>query len=138
LKENGKTAVDTNAVIAYRAGVSEVCRLIKQAEVIILPAPVLGELLYGALNSTRIYENCDAVYKFLAYSILIPVDKNITARYASVRYKLKKIGRPLPENDIWIASICLELDVPLITRDAHFENIQDLQVINWTKTDAVV
>jgi tRNA(fMet)-specific endonuclease VapC len=43
------------------------------------------------------------------------------------------MGRPLPENDIWIASVCLENNAPLLTRDAHFENIQDLQIINWTK-----
>jgi len=134
LKENGKIAVDTNAVIAYRAGVSQVCTRIKAADVILVPAPVIGELLYGALNSQRISENKDAVRKFLMYSTFIAIDENITARYASVRYKLRKIGRPIPENDIWIAAVCLEFDVPLLTRDAHLENVEGLDVINWTVT----
>ncbi len=108
MKANGKIAVDTNAVIAYRAGVSEVCRLIRATEVVLVPAPVVGELFYGALNSRRIQENQEAVHKFLAHAIFIPSDENITARYASVRYKLRKIGRPIPENDIWIAAACLE------------------------------
>jgi tRNA(fMet)-specific endonuclease VapC len=133
LKANGKTAVDTNAIIAYRAGVSEVCRLIKEAELILVPAPVLGELLYGALNSQRIRENQEAIYNFLRYALFIQSDENIAARYASVRHKLRKIGRPIPENDIWIAAACLEFDVPLLTRDAHFENIEGLRVINWMK-----
>jgi tRNA(fMet)-specific endonuclease VapC len=46
---------------------------------------------------------------------------------------LKKIGRPIPENDIWIAATCLELDVPLLSRDGHFDNIRDLEVINWVE-----
>lgn len=131
MKANGKIAVDTNAVIAYRAGVSEVCRRIKAAELVLVPAPVVGELLYGALNSRRIQENQEAVHRFLAHSVFIPTDENIAARYASVRYKLRKIGRPIPENDIWIAAACLEFDVPLLTRDAHLENVEGLQVINW-------
>ncbi len=131
MKAIGKIAVDSNAVVAYRAGTPEVCRLIKEAEIIFLPSPVFGELLYGVLNSGRILENCEAFYRFSAYATFVPIDENITARYASVRYNLKKRGRPLPENDIWIAAICLELDVPLLTRDAHFENIQGLKIINW-------
>ncbi len=131
MKANGKIAVDTNAVIAFRAGVPEVCNLIKAAEIILVPAPVVGELPYGALNSQRIQENQEAVHKFLTHSVFIPTDENITARYASVRYKLRKIGRPIPENDIWIAAACLELDVPLLTRDAHLENVKGLNVLNW-------
>ncbi len=126
MKANGKTAVDTNAVIAYRAGVSEACRLIKEAEAILVPAPVLGELLYGALNSQRIRENQEAVHQFLRYALFVPCD-------ASVRHRLRKIGRPIPENDIWIAAACLEFDVPLLTRDVHFESVEGLRVMNWMK-----
>jgi predicted nucleic acid-binding protein len=53
LKAIGKFALDTNAVIAYREGISEVCKLIDDAEVILLPVTVIGELLYGALNSKK-------------------------------------------------------------------------------------
>ncbi len=117
MKVNGKKVVDTNAMIAYRAGVPEVCRLINESEIILVPAVVIGELLYGALNSQRVKENQDAVYKFLEHSLFIPLDKNITARYASIRYELKKTGRPLPENDIWIASVlCLCLQEMLILK----------------------
>jgi len=65
LRANGRLAVDTNAVIAYRAGVLEVCDLIERADAILLPVTVLGELLYGAINSARSQENEQAVRKFL-------------------------------------------------------------------------
>jgi len=129
LKANGKIAVDTNAVIAYRAGISEVCGIINSAEVVLIPAIVVGELRYGALNSRRIEENQEAVDSFLEHSVFIRIDEKISARYAAVRFALKKIGRPLPENDIWIAAACLEMDVPLLTRDSHFENVEGLRII---------
>lgn len=54
-------------------------------------------------------------------------------RFAKVRYYLKKKGNPIPENDIWIAALCLEHDVPLLSNDGHFNNIPELEVINWNK-----
>jgi tRNA(fMet)-specific endonuclease VapC len=133
LKANGRLAVDTNAVIAYREGVPEVCALMEGADRILLPVIVLGELLYGAANSARPQENEQAVRKFLAQSVLTPIDESVAARYAAVRLGLKKIGRPIPENDVWVAAICLEFDVILLSQDAHFEHIPDLRVINWKK-----
>ncbi|MGQ9630272.1 MAG: type II toxin-antitoxin system VapC family toxin [bacterium] len=133
LKVNGRLAVDTNAVIAYREGVPEVCALIEGADIILLPVIVLGELLYGAVNSARPQENEQAVRKFLAQSILIPIDESIAVRYATVRLKLKRMGHPIPENDIWVTATCLEIDATLLSRDTHFECIPDLRVINWTR-----
>ena len=71
---NGKLAVDTNAVIAYRSGVPKVCDLTEGADRILLPVTVLGELLYGAANSSRPKENEQAVNKFLGQCILIPIN----------------------------------------------------------------
>jgi len=132
LKEYGRLAVDSNAVIAYREGVPEVCSLIEGADIILFPVTVLGELLYGAVNSARPQENEQAARKFLAHSFLVPIDEDIAARYAMVRFKLKKMGRPIPENDLWIAAACLELDVALLSQDTHFEYVSDLQVVHWT------
>ncbi|MFC1715364.1 type II toxin-antitoxin system VapC family toxin [Candidatus Poribacteria bacterium] len=130
---NGRLAVDTNAVISYRAGVPEVCDLIEESDIILLPVVVLGELLYGAANSARPRENEQIVRKFLAQSVLIPTDENIAAGYANVRLRLKQMGRPIPENDIWVAAACLEFDVALLSQDVHFEYIPDLRVVNWTR-----
>jgi tRNA(fMet)-specific endonuclease VapC len=132
LRANGRLAVDTNAVIAYRAGVLEVCDLVEKADAILLPVTVLGELLYGAINSARPQENKQAVRKFLAHCVLIPID-SIAARYAAVRLELKKAGYPIPENDIWIAAICLEFDVALLSQDTHFKHVPNLLMVNWAK-----
>jgi predicted nucleic acid-binding protein len=48
---------------------------------------------------------------------------------------VKKIGHPIPENDIWVAATCLEVGVPLLTRDGHFDYIRGLEVINWEEQE---
>jgi tRNA(fMet)-specific endonuclease VapC len=105
--------------------------LIEGADLLFLPVVVLGELLYGALNSAKPQKNEQVTRKFSAQSVLIPIDEAIAIRYATLRLQLKKIGRPIPENDIWIAATCLELGVPLLTRDGHFDHVHGLEVINW-------
>ncbi len=131
MKANGKLAVDTNAAIAYREGIPAVCTLIESAETFFLPVIVLGELLYGAINSSKPEKNVQAINKFSASSVLMPVDEAVATRYAKIRSDLKMKGHPIPENDIWIASICLELSVPILSNDSHFDYIENLEVINW-------
>lgn len=137
MKVNGKLAVDTNAVIAYREGISEVCTLIDETDVIILPVTVLGELLYGALNSAKVKTNEHDILKFASHSLVMQVDEAVAARYANVRFNLKKNGTPIPENDIWIAAACLELEVPLLNQDGHFNFVDGLKVINWDKIGVI-
>jgi len=90
LKASGRLAVDTNAVIAYREGISEVCTLIDEADVIILPVTVPGELLYGALNSAKTKKNEQVIQEFATYSLVMQVDEAVATRYAKVRFNLKK------------------------------------------------
>jgi len=52
-------------------------------------------------------------------------------RYGEIKSKLHRAGRPLPENDIWIAAIALQHDLTLATRDGHFAAIEGLRTILW-------
>lgn len=136
MKANGRLAVDTNAVIAYREGITEVCNIMDSADILFLPVIVLGELLYGAVNSVRSQENEQIINKFLDISTLVFIDKSIAVQYSRVRLALKKIGHPIPENDLWIAATCLEHNLPLLSSDRHFDYVYGLKVINWTKGDS--
>ena len=134
MKAIGKLALDTNAVIAYREGISEVCTRIDKADIILLPVTVIGELLYGALHSTKTKNNEKFVHKFVEYSLVMQIDEAVAARYARVHFDLKRLGTPIPENDIWIAAACLDLEVPLLSRDDHFKLVPGLNVISWDNT----
>ena len=131
LKEIGRVVLDTNAVIAYRQGIPKICKIIDNSDILYLPVTVLGELLYGALNSTRIVSNEQAIVNFIEYVDIVLIDVAISRRYARIRLNLKKAGHPIPENDIWIAACCLELDAPIVSRDSHFKYIDGLNVISW-------
>lgn len=133
LKANGRLAVDTNAVIAYREGIQDICTIIDNIDTLFLPVIVLGELIYGALNSSRSEQNEKVIKKLLENSVLMNIDEAVAVRYARIRSELRKKGQPIPENDIWIAAICLENEIPLISSDGHFENINGLEVTKWKK-----
>jgi tRNA(fMet)-specific endonuclease VapC len=55
-----------------------------------------------------------------------------TARqYGLIRADLAQKGRPIPDNDVWIAAIAIEYNLVLVTRDTHFENIDKLSIERW-------
>jgi tRNA(fMet)-specific endonuclease VapC len=128
-KVTGNLAVDTNAVIAYRADIAGAAGIIDAAACIMLPLPVLGELLFGAAASGRPEENRQAVLAFAETCTLLEPTMQTAEVYASTRAALKSQGRPIPENDVWIAALCLQWDLPLLTRDGHFKQIKNLSVV---------
>lgn len=56
---------------------------------------------------------------------------NTARQYGEIKNKLRKKGRPLPENDIWIAALALQYDLILVTRDQHFDEIDNLKLVSW-------
>ncbi len=100
MKVNGSLAVHTNAVIAYREGVSSLCILMERTERLFLPAVVFGELLYGAAKSAQPALNEQAARQFLAQSALLVIDEHVAVCYAATRSALRKTGNPIPENDL--------------------------------------
>ncbi len=55
-----------------------------------------------------------------------------TARfYGTVKKRLQENGRPIPENDIWIAAIALQHGLTVATGDPHFDHVEDLLVEAW-------
>ena len=48
-----------------------------------------------------------------------------------VKDELRQKGRPIPENDIWIAAIAREHKLVLATRDKHFDQVEGLKVDKW-------
>lgn len=119
-------ALDTNIAIALLTGDPAVAARVRQAGVLVLPVIVLGELRFGALNSTKPAENLAPVDRLAAECQVLPIDARTAAFYADVRAALKKRGRPIPENDVWIAALCVQHTIPLATRDAHFGEVAAL------------
>lgn len=93
----------------------------------LLPVPVVGELRYGALNSRKATENLGKVEGLVARCQVLNVTTATADVYARLRLDLKQKGRPIPENDLWIAALCVEHQVPLAASDAHFDAVDGLR-----------
>lgn len=126
---NGRFNLDTNIVIRLFKNDPIITKTLVTVSTFCLPIPVIAELLFTARNSSRQKENLKVYNEFIDVCNVLNITRETANHYSVIRLELKQKGRPIPENDLWIASICIEQNLPLITGDAHFDNINDLKVI---------
>ncbi len=120
--------IDTNIVVAIQC--QEVALIERLAGVtILLSAVVLGELYFGAHHSNRTAANIASIQQ-LAYPVL-HCDESTAAHYGRINSVLRLSGRPIPDNDIWIAAQAVQHNLTVVTRDAHFQHVQNLSVQTW-------
>ncbi len=122
-------AIDTNRAIAILNGDEAVKRSLELYLELSIPVPVLGELRFGALNSARAASNLAAIDSLAARCRILPTDAATAATYSHVRHALKVAGTPIPENDVWIAAICIQHGIALATDDKHFEHVSGLKLL---------
>jgi tRNA(fMet)-specific endonuclease VapC len=128
---NGKYLLDTNIVIAIFAGDTDVLKRLAQSDEVFLPAIVLGELYYGARKSTHIDANIGRIDEPAASSALLGCDIDTSRHYGRIKTDLRAKGRPIPENDIWIAAVAHQHGLTLVSRDAHFDEVDALSLEVW-------
>lgn len=127
----GDILADTNAVIAWMKQDGRLARALLPYQRPLMPLQTLGELLYGAENSAHRLANLAAVEAAReTFSIALPTERTAEA-YATIRAELRRKGRPIPENDLWIAALAIELGLPLASRDAHFMAVDRLRIVAW-------
>jgi tRNA(fMet)-specific endonuclease VapC len=128
---NGKYLLDTNIVIAIFAGDPDVLEPLVQSNETFLPTVVLGELYYGARKSTHVEANISRIDELATSSVLLGCDIDTSRQYGLIKNKLRAKGRPIPENDIWIAAVAQQHALTLVSRDSHFEEVDNLSLEVW-------
>ena len=128
---NGRISLDTNIVIRLFKNDPIVAKMLAGLSALYLPVPVIAELIFTARNSSRSGENLKKYNEFIDACNILNITRETADHYSFIRLELKQKGRPIPENDIWIAAICIEQNLPLVTGDAHFDNIDDLKIVRW-------
>lgn len=128
---SGSLLLDTNAVIAIFANDRAALDLIRANDECLLPIIVLGELYYGAAHSGKSVENRKRIDRFSSSIVVLPCDGSTADQYGRIKNELKVAGTPIPENDIWIASIASQYDLTLMTNDRHFDNVRGLAWAAW-------
>ena len=94
---------------------------------------VAAELHYGAeekgpLSLTKRIE------EFLESIRILPLNEPSDRIYAMVRAQLKKAGRIIGQNDLFIAAHALALDCTLVTdNEEEFSRVPGLRIENWLR-----
>jgi tRNA(fMet)-specific endonuclease VapC len=126
-----RVMLDTSAYSRFRSGDTRVRDLIAEADSVMVPAPVLGEL-HGAFElGSRARENRVALTEFLAepFVQVIPVTETVARHYGRTFAGLRRAGTPIPANDIWIAACALDQGACLLTFDHDFDRVAGLDRI---------
>ena len=123
--------LDTNALSAFVDGDAAVGARLSAETRVAIPVIVLGEFRYGISGSRHrgAYERWldDHLPEFEILSVTDPT----TLVYARVRVSLKKLGRPIPANDAWIAALALQHRLPVLSRDEDFDAVPGLRRETW-------
>ncbi len=121
--------LDTNRLTDLLRGDPALVRLVEQADEVWLPYVVLAEIKAGFLGGTRLSENIALLAALLATGVtVLYADEQTVEAYARLFVQLKSAGTPIPDNDLWIGALAVQHGLMLVTRDAHFKKIPQLQL----------
>jgi tRNA(fMet)-specific endonuclease VapC len=123
--------LDTNAVSALLAGDAALGEVLAEEERHHLPVIVIGEYQYGLLGSRFRVHLQGLLATLVRESLVLLVDETTAETYSQVRDELRRKGRPIPENDIWIAALARQHRQLVVSRDGHFDDVPDLRRVAW-------
>ena len=128
--------LDTDILIGFlrnnEEAVNKISRLLAKHVILFTTSINTAELYFGAYLSEKSQENLKAVEKLTKTINIIPFEFNHSKIYGELRSDLQKKGEIINELDIFIATIAIEKDLPIITRNSkHFERIMKLTVDTW-------
>ena len=127
----GDLLLDTSLVVDVFSSNPAAEQVVEDADRLFLPVPALGELHFGVRRSRRPDASLAQLASFVALVRVLDCDAETARLYANVRDGLRAKGRPVPENDIWIAAIARQHGLTVATRDAHFGEISGLTLVSW-------
>ena len=123
--------LDTNALSAAADGDRSALTVIVHAEKLAVPVIVLGEYRLGVAQSRHRAEYEDWLREWVAAVRVLDVDQETSSHYARIGLDLKRTGTPIPTNDLWIAALCKQHALPVLSRDRHFDWVAGVQRIDW-------
>jgi tRNA(fMet)-specific endonuclease VapC len=123
--------LDTNALSAFADGSSRVGTILKAAEQPSVPVIVLGEFQYGVTHSTRSRYYEEWLERYLPGFRILEITTGTAAEYAGIRSELRRVGTPIPSNDLWIAALCRQHALPVLSKDRHFDRVKGLRRVEW-------
>ncbi len=123
--------IDTNIYSYALKGDGDVVDVLRKAEEIGFSVISIGELLSGFKGGGRELKNREELETFLDSPrvVVYSVNEDTSEFYAEILHNLRKIGKPVPTNDIWIAAVAFQNGLQLFTKDTHFKTIAGLSLV---------
>ena len=121
----GIMLIDTNIYSLAMRGDAEVVDTLRRTRSIGISVISIGELLSGFKAGKKERKNRRELEEFLDSPRVrvYGIDEDCAEFYASILNSLRSVGKPVPTNDLWIASIALRYGLRIYTKDSHFQNI---------------
>lgn len=123
--------LDTNALSAAADREADALEVLARAERLAVPVLVLGEYRMGIAQSRHRMDYENWLQEWISAVTVLELDEETTHHYAAIGLELKRSGTPIPANDLWIAALCRQHALPLVSRDHHFDLVKGLHRIDW-------
>lgn len=122
--------IDTNVYVAFKRDVQHVVEVLRRVDYIGINTVVLGELYSGFKGGSKETLNKQGLEQFLDTPRVhvIPMDEVTAEFYALVYSGMRRKGKPIPTNDMWIAASALQHGLALFTMDGHFSMVDGLML----------
>lgn len=108
--------LDTSIVIELFKGNPSVTSSLENHQSVNIPFAVLGEIYLGAYRSSNSKKHLKQINDFLKKCNVLIADNETANYYALIKTELLNKGKPIPENDIWIAAVAKQYELKLITK----------------------
>jgi tRNA(fMet)-specific endonuclease VapC len=128
-----RVLLDTSAYSALMRGDPQAADLVRRSDEVLVSTIVVGELLFGFRVGKRYEDNARQLDDFLdsRFVTLVQVTRTTADRFARIAAALRRKGRPIPVNDIWIAAQAMETGADLLSSDQHFEAVDGLALVRF-------
>ncbi len=91
-----------------------------------------GELLYGAQKSQYSQQALLILEELIKFIPLLPLPAVVAQHYGNMCAQLEKQGELMCNNDLWIASQAIAMELTLVTNNVReFSRIPGLKLENW-------
>jgi predicted nucleic acid-binding protein len=123
--------IDTNALSAIVDEQPGIRAALERAVSALIPVIVLGEYGFGIAQSARRSHHQKWLRESLPAYRILDITQETAEHYAGLRVELKRAGTPIPSNDLWIAALCRQHRLAVLSRDRHFDRVGGLRRLEW-------
>lgn len=123
--------LDTNALSAAAEEHAGLIGILAGVEEVALPVVALGEYRYGIEQSRHKARLRRWLEELIADCLVLNITEQTTHHYAAIHGELRQAGKPIPTNDLWIAALCRQHELPLLSRDRHFDVVAGIRRVEW-------